>query len=100
MLSNLLEQHDELNDEELFDRQLEDSLLHVFNDEQGQLEELQDMMLDETHFLLQLEDMQLSLKLSNMLEQHDELKDEELFERQLEDSLLHVFNDEQEQLEE
>ena len=63
-------------------------------------------MLDEKLLLLQLEDMQLSLELSKRLEQHlkrlkdegeqqDELHDEELFDRQFEDSLLNDFDDEQ-----
>ena len=63
-------------------------------------------MLDEKQLLLQLEDMQVSLELSKLLEQHlklledegeqqDELHDEELFDRQFEDSLLNDFDDEQ-----
>ena len=63
-------------------------------------------MLDEKQLLLQLEDMQVSLELSKLLQQHlklledvgelqDEQHDEELFDRQLDDSLQHDFVDEQ-----
>jgi len=55
--------HDELHELEQFDRELD--------------EELQDVMLDETNLLLQLEDVQLSLELSKLLEQHLKLVEEE-----------------------
>ena len=63
-------------------------------------------MLDETELLLQLEDIEVSLELAKLIEQHlklledvgelqDELHDEELFDRQLDDSLQQDFVDEQ-----
>jgi len=63
-------------------------------------------MLDETHLLLQLEDMLLPQELSKLLEQHsilfeeegelqDEQHDKELFDGQLDDWLLHFSLNEQ-----
>lgn len=90
-----MEVHDELLDFELFDGQLEDKL--------------QEYVLEEVHWLLQLVDTQLSLELFWLLEQqltlfdddgqlHEELIHEELCERQLDESLLQVIIDEQLQL--
>lgn len=90
-----IEVHDKLLDFELFDGQLE--------------EKLHESLLEEVHWLLQLVDTQLWLELLRLLEQHlilfdddgqlhDELIDEELCERQLDESLLQVIFDEQLQL--
>ena len=95
-LSKLLEQHlkllkeegeqqNELHDEELFERELDDSLLHVLDDE-----ELKLLLLFEKLF----EDELKKLLEQQGLSQHDvgklpeELLDQELCEEQLEEKLL------------
>ena len=79
------EQQDELHDEELFDRQFEDSLLNDFVDEQLKLLLLLEKSLeDELRKLLE----QQGLSKDDVGELSEELLDKELFEGQLEEKLL------------